>query len=73
MTARTNASRDAHGTATRLERGTTYRAMTALGEATGEYLGLESPHGDLAILLRGTDCVHSIELDAVTSIEKLAA
>jgi len=73
MTARTIASRDVHDTETRLERGTTYRATTTIGEATGEYLGMEAPHGDLAILLRDIDRVHSIELDDVTTIERLAA
>ncbi|NND03553.1 MAG: hypothetical protein HKN91_12280 [Acidimicrobiia bacterium] len=74
MTARTIASRDAHDTQTRLERGTTYRATTTAGEATGEYLGMEAPHGDLAIMLRDTSRgVHSIEVDDVTSIERLAA
>ncbi len=73
MTARTIASRDAHDTKTRLERGSNYRATTAAGEASGEYLGMEAPHGDLAILLRGIDRVHSIELDYVTGLERLAA
>lgn len=73
MTARTIASRDAADTQTRLQRGTTYRAITWSGEATGEYLGMEAPHGDLAILLRGDEGTHSLELDRVTSIERLAA
>ena len=73
MTARTIASRDADNNETHLVRGTSYRACTTSGEATGEYLGMEAPHGDLAIMLRDTDSVHSIELDRVTSIERLAA
>lgn len=54
-------------------RGNTYRAMTRAGATTGEYLGMESPHGDLSILLRGSDGTYSIELDNVTSLERLAA
>ena len=56
-----------------LTRGSTYRATTRDGVATGEYLGMEAPHGDLAILLRNADGVHSIEVAEVTSIYKLAA
>ena len=58
---------------TPLRRGTTYRATTAGGTATGEYLGMEAPHGDLAILLRHSSGTHSIELTDVTAIEALAA
>jgi len=58
---------------TPLRRGATYRATTADGSATGEYLGMEAPHGDLAILLRHAEGTHSIELTDVTTIEALAA
>lgn len=58
---------------TRMKRGRTYRATTNLGEATGEYLGMEAPHGDLAILLRDSDRVYSLALDSVMTIERLAA
>ena len=71
MTARTIASLDA--TEMRMKRGRTYRATTPSGVTVGEYLGMEAPHGDLASLLRATDRVHSIELDRVTTIERLAA
>jgi len=56
-----------------LTRGATYRATTLGGTATGEYLGMEAPHGDLAILLRHEAGVHSIELCDVTSIHAMAA
>jgi hypothetical protein len=56
-----------------LTRGNTYRATTRTGVATGEYLGMEAPHGDLAILLRHADGIHSIEVEDVTSIHLLAA
>ena len=71
MPAPTIASMDAQQI--RMKRGITYRATTAAGEAIGEYLGMEAPHGDLAILLRHAEGVHSIELDDVTAIERLAA
>ena len=35
-----------------LRRGTTYRATTHGGTTVGEYLGLETPHGVRALLLR---------------------
>ena len=73
MTARNIASYDATDNDIRLMRGSTYRAMTRVGEATGEYLGMEAPHGDLAILLRHPGGTHSIEIEDVTSIERLAA
>lgn len=57
----------------RLQRGSTYQATTLGGTAVGEYLGMESPHGDLAILLRHSGGTHSIEVTDVTSIEQLAA
>ena len=56
-----------------LMRGTTYRATTRTGTAIGVYLGMEAPHGDLAILLRHAEGIHSIEVDDVTSIQRLAA
>lgn len=58
---------------TRMKRGRTYRATTTNGETTGEYLGLEAPHGDLAILLRDSDRVYSLAMDSVMTIERLAA
>lgn len=57
----------------RLQRGSTYQATTRGGTAVGEYLGMESPHGDLAIMLRHAGGTHSIELTDVTSISRFAA
>lgn len=51
-----------------LERGAHYRATTRHGEAVGEYLGLEAPHGDRAILLRhgdGTASIALVDLEAI--------
>jgi hypothetical protein len=56
-----------------LRLGATYRAVTPHGAAVGEYLGLESPHGDAAILLRHRAGTDSIPLDEVTTIELMAA
>jgi len=57
----------------RLERGLTYKATTRTGTATGEYLGLEAPHGDLAIMLRHAAGTDSIELTDVVTIHRAAA
>ncbi|MDH3731341.1 MAG: hypothetical protein OES13_09510 [Acidimicrobiia bacterium] len=56
-----------------LQLGSTYRATTPAGAATGEYLGMETPHGDTSILLRHTNGTVSIVLDDVTSILLVAA
>ncbi len=57
----------------RLRRGTTYRATTRDGTAVGEYLGMETPHGDRAILLRHGTATESIPISAITSIYPAAA
>jgi hypothetical protein len=72
MTARHYAFDDAPDE-TNLRRGSLYRATTLGGTTVGEYLGMEAPHGDLAILLRAAAGTHSIELTNVTSIEPIAA
>jgi hypothetical protein len=56
-----------------LRRGDTYRATTRTGPVTGEYLGIETPHGDRAILLRHPGGTESIALCQVTSIQHAAA
>jgi len=56
-----------------LRRGTTYRATTPDGAATGEYLGMETSHGDRAILLRRRSGTTAVELATVTSIRPIAA
>lgn len=55
-----------------LRRGSTYRATTHLGITVGEYLGMESPHGDRALLLRNCGGTASIPLRHVTSIRPSA-
>ena len=72
MTARHYAFDDATDE-TNLRRGSLYRATTPGGTTIGEYLGMEAPHGDLAILLRHGAGTHSIELTNVMSIEPIAA
>jgi len=64
---------DASTTINHLQRGTTYRATTRNGPAFGEYLGLEAPHGDRAILLRHATGTDSIPLGELTSIRSAAA
>jgi hypothetical protein len=51
-----------------LQRGATYRVTTPNSSNAGEYLGIESSHGDRAILLRNATGTASIPLDQVTSI-----
>ena len=56
-----------------LRRGTTYRATTHGGTTVGEYLGLETPHGVRALLLRHDRGTDSIPLRNVTAIDRAAA
>jgi len=56
-----------------LRRGSTYRAVTTRGIAVGEYLGMESLHGDHAILLRNPAGTESIVVCDVTALESAAA
>ncbi len=55
-----------------LAAGTTYRATTHLGVTVGEYLGMETPYGVRAILLRHGGGTDSIPLACVTSIRAAA-
>jgi hypothetical protein len=56
-----------------LRRGASYRATTRSGSTTGEYLGMEAPHGDRAILLRHGAHTESIPLSDVTGVVPAAA
>jgi len=56
-----------------LRRGGTYRAITPQSIIVGEYLGIEAPHGDRAILIRRSGGTESISIDEVTSIQRIAA
>jgi hypothetical protein len=52
-----------------LRLGSTYDAVTSRGLARGEYLGIETSHGEWAILLRnagGTTSIGVADLSAVT-------
>ena len=51
-----------------LRYGQKYRAITRLGTATGEFLGVETPHGDWALLFRHSAGTESIPLADVHSI-----
>jgi hypothetical protein len=55
-----------------LTRGVTYLATTIGGSFQGEYLGMETPHGDWAMLLRGPRGIEAVALDSVTSISHAA-
>lgn len=56
-----------------LELGSTYHATTNRGVVVGEYLGMETPHGDHAILLRHDDGTESIPLPWIRAIGLAAA
>lgn len=64
---------DVTPTLNNLRKGSTYRATTPDGSAVGEYLGIESPHGDPAILLRHHRGTASIYLRNLRSIQQLVA
>lgn len=59
-------------TSNRLRRSGRYRITTPNGTATGEYLGMETPHGEPAILLRRSTGTESIPLHCITSIRDSA-
>lgn len=48
--------------------GKTYRAITATGHATGEYIGVETTHGVWSILLRHKHRTESIPFSRIESI-----
>lgn len=52
--------------------GGTFRVTTATATTIGEYLGMETPYGDRAILIRHCTGTESIPLWQVTSIQKAA-
>jgi hypothetical protein len=72
MTAPHTSQHDTTPSLNHLRRGTTYRVTTPRRCTSGEYLGIESPHGDRAILLRHAAGTDSIPLHHVTSIEDSA-
>ncbi|HSF85442.1 MAG TPA: hypothetical protein VLG28_07275 [Acidimicrobiia bacterium] len=55
-----------------LRRGQTYRARTSRGATVGEYLGIETPHGHRAILLRHETGTISIPVDEVECLRPAA-
>ncbi len=56
-----------------LRLGTTYRATTRRRTMAGEYLGMETPHGDRSILLRHRTGTESIALTDITSLQPATA
>jgi hypothetical protein len=61
-------SKTAHPDLNHLRWGVTYRAVTATGNATGEYLGVETTHGVWSILLRHDRGTESIPFSRIESI-----
>jgi hypothetical protein len=51
-----------------LRRGATYCATTPRGSSTGEYLGIETPHGEWAILIRTDGETTSIPMTDITEV-----
>jgi hypothetical protein len=50
--------------------GVRYRAVTATGHATGEYLGIETAHGVWSILLRherGTESIPVLRIESIAA------
>ncbi len=56
-----------------LRYGVTYRAQAGRRIVLGQYLGMETLHGDRAILLRNGNSTESIDVGEVTSIYPVAA
>jgi hypothetical protein len=73
MSARTTPREFAASHVNQLRRGANYRATTRTGTTVGEYLGIETPHGDRAILLRDPSGTVSISLCDLTAIRPVAA
>lgn len=55
-----------------LQRGSTYQADTCHGTTTGEYLGMETPYGCRAILLRHRGGTDSVAVSHITAIHLAA-
>ena len=55
-----------------LERGRRYQATTRNSVAVGEYLGLEAPHGDRAILLKHGSGTASIAVADLETVKRAA-
>ena len=51
-----------------LRTGNVYRARTSHGTIVGEYLGIETSHGDWSILLRHRAGTESLGLDGVLAV-----
>lgn len=56
----------------RLRLGSTFQVNTRHGTAVGEYLGMEAPYGDRAVLIRHAAGTDSIAMRDITSIRAAA-
>ena len=72
MKTRTRSRKGATTTINHLRTGTTYRVVAADRTSVGVYLGIESPHGDHAVLLRQGNTTLSIPLDDIEVVELAA-
>ncbi len=72
MTAHITSRHEARTDLNHLRLGSTYLATTRRGNSIGVYLGMETPHGDRAILLRHAAGTDSIDIDDITSIRAAA-
>lgn len=55
-----------------LQRGSRYEATTRRGtKARGVYLGVETAHGDRAILLAGPDGTRAVPIASITTVDAL--
>jgi len=73
MTAPHTSRENATNNFNHLRRGATYRATTRSGTTVGEYLGMETPHGRCAMLLRHGTGTESIPLRSITSVLQTVA
>ena len=73
MTAPITTRPQAHRTMNALRRDTFYRVVTTRGILTGEFLGIEVPHGERAILLRSpVGATASVAVGEIISIDSTA-
>lgn len=73
MTASGTSHKDANANLNHLVRGRIYRASTRYGTTIGEYLGMETPYGNRAILLRHRAGTVSIRRRDIESIQPTVA
>ncbi len=58
-------------TANDLIRGRVYRVSTRFENFSGEYLGMEAPYGDWAMLFQSVDATTSVGLNQLHTLEEV--